>query len=154
MLLVTFWLSGYYAYYKRINSKTIYEMMANKMKMTRSAPSILILQIFLGFTSASVFLINRNPPGQPWLSRDTFRIPSSLCQRDNTNGECDTFEALSDKHQNCSCYWPSQNSSFVYHEKNGRVLKMARLEIFKVRESEWLCTFLIYPWWNVKVWLF
>ena len=105
-------------------------MMANKMKMTRSAPSILILQIFLGFTSASVFLINRNPPGQPWLSRDSFRIPSSLCQRDNTN-ECDTFEALSDKHQNCSCYCPSQNSSFVYHEN-----KWTCLENGKVRDLQ------------------
>ena len=69
-------------------------MMPNKMKITTSAPSILILQVFLRLASTNVFLINRNPPGQPWLSRDSFRIPSSLCHRNNTNGECDLFKAL------------------------------------------------------------
>ena len=122
-------------------------MMPNKMKITTSAPSILILQVFLRLASTNVFLINRNPPGQPWLSRDSFRIPSSLCHRNNTNGECDLFKALGYKHQNCSCYCPSQNSSFVYHENKWTCLKNGKIRNLqgkRIRMVLYFSSFILY----------
>jgi len=116
------------------------------------ASSIIIFQVFLGFTSANVWLINRNPGGQPWINRDSFSIPLSLCQQNNGNDECDPFGAINDKHKNCSCICPSQNYSFVYHENKWTCLqngKVRNLQGKRIRQPR-MVVFLIYSWWNVK----
>ena len=130
--------------------------MPNKINVTILALSIGILQVFQGFTTAKVLSINRNRRGQPWINKDSFSIPSSLCLQNNGHDECEPFRALNDKHQNCSCYCPSQNSSFVYHSngwtclQNGRVRDLQGKRIRQLRIAV-LISLLIYldGMWNI-----
>ena len=124
------------------------------MNLTILASSIGILQVFLGFTTANVLLINRNSSGKPWINRDSFTIPSSLCQQNNGHDECEPFRALNDKHQNCSCYCPSQNSSFVYHSNKWTCLQNGRvrdLQGKRIRKQFKIAVFFAdLSRWNVK----
>ena len=147
-------LLGFYPFpfNERIDARIIVVLMPNKMKLTILASSIVILQVFLGFTSANVWLINRTLTREPWLNRDSFSIPSSLCHQNNGNDACYPFGALSDKHKNCSCYCPFQNSSFVYHENKWTCLqngKVRKLQGKRTRQFR-LAVCFIYTWWNVK----
>ena len=122
------------------------------MNLTILASSIGILQVFLGFTTANVLLINRNPRGQPWFNRDSFSIPSSLCQQNNGNDECDPFGAIKDKHKNCSCICPA-NSSFVYHSNKWTCLQNGRvrdLQGKRIRQFRIAVFFTDLSRWNVK----
>ena len=112
-------------------------MLSNEAKLTISASSILVFQVFTGFAIGNVFLINRNrPPGlyQYWHSRDSFKIPSSICNRTSHasgGNECEPFDADFDSNQLCSCSCPDFRASFVFHDG-----EWACLANSKVRELQ------------------
>ena len=110
-------------------------MLSNEAKSTIAASSILVFQVFIGLAIGNVFLINRyRPPGklQYWHSRDSFKIPSSICNHTSAGSECQPFNAdINSNDQSCSCLCPYVRASFVFYEDEWRCLKNS-----KVRELQ------------------
>ena len=104
--------------------RIIVQMMPNKNEVTNMD----VIDSFLArfpcrSDGGKRFVINRNPQGLPWLNRDSFKIPSSVCNCTGTSNDCETFEALNySRYQSCSCYCPSQNSSLVFHNNKWKCL--------------------------------
>ena len=87
------------------------------MKLTISASSILVFQGFFAFAIGNVFVINRNRPSglyQWWRSRDSFKVPTSICNRTSTGSEiCGSFDANNGE-ESCSCSCPRDRATFVF----------------------------------------
>ena len=89
------------------------------MKLTISTSSILVFHGFFAFAIGNVFVINRNRPSglnQWWWSRDSFKVPTSICNRTSTGSEiCGSFYATNGD-GSCSCSCPRDRATFVFAE--------------------------------------
>ena len=97
--------------------------------------TLILFQVFISFTQGNVFTIKRNRhvnvTAKHIYSWDSFTIPASICRRMNIDDECGSFNAESDGGQSCSCFCPSNRTTFIFHDN-----KWTCLENYKIRNLQ------------------
>ena len=87
--------------------------------------SILAFEVFIGSSAGNTFVIERRLTPFIQGSRDTFKIPVSVCNRTVSEGvtwynselakeECGRYNALVSNRGQCYCSCPRENATFVY----------------------------------------